>query len=115
MKTKARPVRNQSGPENTCKGCSQSRVGRKEFKCFLVCGQRTDAYPSALSVAVLRAPPNFITLLSTLVLHCKSTNDAMIRPLFSKSRSLNSWRNSLDSKLGYRDEEGEVNQISYSE
>jgi hypothetical protein len=42
------------GP-NTCKSCSQSRVGRKGFKSFLVCSQRTDAYPSALSVAVLRS------------------------------------------------------------
>jgi hypothetical protein len=45
------------GPKNTSKSCSQSRVGRKGFKSFLVCGQHTDAYPSALSVAVLRSPP----------------------------------------------------------
>jgi hypothetical protein len=53
-------VRSQSGPKNTCKNCSQSRVGRQGFKCFLDCGQRTDAYPSALSVAVIRSPPKSV-------------------------------------------------------
>jgi hypothetical protein len=74
MKTQ-RPDRGETSQaqKNTCESCSQSRVGRKEFKCFLVCGQRTDAYPSALSVAVLRLPRLVFTLLRNLS-DCKSRN-----------------------------------------
>ena len=56
----ARPVRNQSGPKIRVRDAARAESAGRNSNGFPICGQRTDGYPSALSVAVLRSPPKYV-------------------------------------------------------
>jgi hypothetical protein len=74
--------------------CSLSSVSRVRFDCFLVCGQRTDAYPSVIGGhEQITSTFAYCTLIVSFplpgALEFESTNDATICTPFGESRALN--------------------------